>query len=364
MKCFWEVAMLRRFFSCICLIAALGTLLCSVSCSSSAGPTVTSEDKTTKAPETSDTTVTQAHTEPAPPPTAADILAALFDEGTEVRERRPVAVGKSFRMHFADFVVVDGVIRAYYIASDAQGRAVTGLAESTDGKNFTDKGIVIGCDTSYDSGYAAFAGVLYRDGVTYLAYECLGDEGGGQDIALATSTDGYHFEKQGVILDHKDCPSWCSYNIGTPDLVLADETWYLFFHGYDGTDCQIGVAYGPSLDQLTVYPDPVIPTSEDPSEPDSGTTGRRDIVYVDGWYYMVYEVSTDKVGADYSGSYWTHMFARSRDLIHWEKRAPLIRQTIPGMGYDGPNWLIRDDRVYVYFRKPGNVTYREELSFE
>ncbi len=331
---------------------------CLTSCSVQQVPQVTTEAQTTVE------TDPQTQTEPDAPPSVADILSALFDDSLNVRERRPVSCGKSFNMHFADFVIVDGIIRAYYIDNDSSGRLVTGIAESKDGKNFTDKGIVIGCDTSYDSGYAAFAGALYRDGVTYLAYECLGDEGGGQDIALATSTDGYNFEKQGVILDNRDCPAWCAYNVGTPDLVFADGMWYLFFHGYNGTDCQIGVAYGTSLDALTVHPEPILPTSEDPAEPDSGTTGRRDIVYVDGWYYMVYEVSTDKVGSDYSGSYWTHMFARSRDLINWEKRAPLVWQTVPRMGYDGPNWLITNDHVYVYYRKPGNVTYRVELELE
>ncbi len=343
-----------------CIIVIVLALICLVAC---VGSSDLPPDTTVTEPivETTIEIITSdAVTEPQEP-TPDEILAALFDSEKEVVERAPVACGKSFNMHFADFVVVDGTIRAYYIDNDSKGRLVTGLAESTDGRNFTDKGTVIGCDTSYDSGYAAFAGIAYVDGVYYLAYECLGDEGGGQDVALATSTDGVNFEKKGVILDNKDSPEWCSYNVGTPDLVYADGKWYLFFHGYDGTDCRIGVAYGESLDSLTVHPTPVVDTSTDPSKPDSGTAGRRDIIYVDGWYYMIYEVSTDKVGADYSASYWTHMFARSRDLINWEKRAPIITPNKAGMDYDGPSWLIMNDKVYVYYRHAGNVTYRAEL---
>ena len=109
-------------------------------------------------------------------------------------------------------------------------------------------------------------------------------------------------------------------HIGPPDLFKKDGVWYLTFHGFGKgkKDCQIGLAYGKELapGKLTVCPDPILPTSGDPSDPDSGTTGRRDVIFDDksGCFYMVYEVSTDMVGSDFGGSHWGHMFARSKDM--------------------------------------------------
>ena len=100
-------------------------------------------------------------------------------------------------------------------------------------------------------------------------------------------------------------------------------------------DCQIGVAYGTDIMNLTMVDHPVIETSNNPDDPDCGTCGRRDVIYYDGWYYMVYEISTDggKINRnlgddlgvegryyyDFGGSNWGHKFARSKDMINWEK---------------------------------------------
>ena len=65
----------------------------------------------------------------------------------------------------------------------------------------------------------------------------------------------------------------------------------------------------------------------------------------------------------YNGAYWTHMFARSKDLITWETiEAPLLTQTNadgsakPGMGYDGPCWMIIGRHIYVYMRVKNRTT--------
>lgn len=108
---------------------------------------------------------------------------------------------------------------------------------------------------------------------------------------------------------------------------------------------------------------PILPTSDDPDDPDSGTTGRRDVIFDDksGYFYMVYEVSTDMVGSDFGGSHWGHMFARSRDMRSWEKVGPLIDQPQDGFENDGPNFLRIGDRIYVYMRNRSNCTSCLEL---
>jgi hypothetical protein len=79
---------------------------------------------------------------------------------------------------------------------------------------------------------------------------------------------------------------------------------------------------------------------------------------------MVYEVSTDQAEeGGYNGAYWTHMFARSKDLVHWETVGePLITRKNAdgtpkvGMGYDGPCWMIVGKHIYVYVRESNRTT--------
>lgn len=290
-------------------------------------------------------------------PAVAATLEGLFTgETTEVLT--DTRIGGSFNMHFPDFVQVGDEIWAYYIGASSKGQMATRLAVSTDGVNFTNKGVVLepSASAAWDDKMTAFAGVWYEDGIFYLAYEGSGTGCNGA-VGLATSTDGIHFEKQGMILDYMGT-GYERINTGTPDLYKEGDTWYLFYHAYDGSACQICVATGPDLYHLTRYEgNPIIPAV--PGRFDAGTTGRRDIIYSGGWYYMVYEVSTEP---PYNEADWGHTFARSRDLITWEALDHVIYPTTGGgMGHDGPNWYVDGDDVYVYFRVPGNTTSRTKL---
>jgi hypothetical protein len=72
---------------------------------------------------------------------------------------------------------------------------------------------------------------------------------------------------------------------------------------------------------------------------------------------MVYEISTDQVNGNFGGSQWSHMFARSKDLITWEiTKGPILTQKSTGMGYDGPCWMIIDKHIYVYMRQGASTT--------
>ncbi len=277
-------------------------------------------------------------------------------------------MGKDFKMHFPDIIYVNGQYWAYYICyKTVSGKGGVGLAISDDGVNWKDMGCVLQPGEDYDCNGAYFAGVwLDDDGTFYLTYECKGGEeteyGTLENVALATSKDGITWEKEGVILYHNEEWDWQTANVGTPDLYKKDGVWYLFFHGFDYIDCQVGVAYGEDLHDLTVLTEPIIRTEDD--TPYSGTVGRRDVIYVGGYYYMVYEVSTDQAEeGGYNQAYWTHMFARSKDLIHWETiEAPIVTQTNadgsakPGFGYDGPCWMIIGKHIYVYVRISNRTT--------
>lgn len=295
----------------------------------------------------------------------ARVLDGIFTGKTRETEDKSTVMGAGFNMHFPDILYVDGEYLAYYICYRTDnGKGGVGLAVSKDGVNFEDRGCVIQPDAAYDEYGAYFAGVLRdTDGKFYLVYECKGK--GRYDlenVALAVSDDGVNWEKKGIIIKRNKF-KWTSANVGTPDLYKVGDVWYVFYHGFDYKTCQIGVAYGEDLSDLNYVPDPVIPTEKNTLW--EGTAGRRDIIYVGGWYYMVYEISTKQ---PYDSAKWTHMFARSRDLLNWETcGGPLIRQVdgegndVRGFGYDGPCWCVAEGRLYVYYRAGGG-TMRAELT--
>ena len=186
-----------------------------------------------------------------------------------------------------------------------------------------------------------------------------------ENVALAVSDDGVNWTKEGVILYKDQSLWWQTANVGTPDLYKEGDVWYLYFHGFDYKDCYMGLAYGEDLHNLTMIKEPIISTEDNTRW--SGTVGRRDVLYCDGYYYMVYEVSTDQVGgAGYGQSKWSHMFARSKDLINWEiTEGPILIQQENGVdktgfGYDGTCWMIVDGNIYVYMRE-GNCTTAVKL---
>ncbi len=332
----------------------------------SSNPLFSSDTPTSSVGKTSST----APKPPAPKLSASKQLAGLFD-GTVTETVDYSLAGAGFSMHFPDMVWVNDTIYAYYISypQSTGGKAAIGLAVSYDGEIFAEVNNAVICPgkDDWDFRMASFPGVWYEDGTFYVVYES-SPRKGGANIALATSTDGKKFTKQGVILYMDKTLKWQNYNIGTPDLYKKDGIWYLTFHGCGSEkkgDCQIGLAYGKDLYHLEMLPEPILPTSDNPDDPDSGTTGRRDVIYdkESGYFYMVYEVSTDPLPeVSFAGSRWGHMFARSRDMKTWEKAGPCYSTTTQGFGYDGPNFLLYEGQAFVYMRNLSNCTTKLSLT--
>lgn len=213
----------------------------------------------------------------------------------------------------------------------------------------------------FDQRIASFADVWKQGSTYYMVYEAAGlSPSLPGDIGLATSRDGRTWVKhhKRPILQHSST-GWEQTNIGTPSLWYENGTWYLFYHGYAGQDVQIGVATGTSLTNLTKYAGNPILRAQ--SGWDSGTLGVRSIVKQGGYYYMVYEGSTDP---PYDTASWSSGLARSTDLIHWTKFSgnPVLPVTGSGFGNDGPAWVKTPDGIqHIYYRGPGNQTYRGTL---
>ena len=209
-----------------------------------------------------------------------------------------------------------------------------------------------GWSAFWDDRIASFSGI-WRDGSTYyLVYE-----GAGQDIpnfpgdiGLATSTDGLHFAKYrgNPILRHNSS-GWESGNIGTPSLFKTNGTWFLFYHGYDGSRANIGVATGTALTNLVKYAaNPVLGVTA--GSWDSGAVGKRSTIYQEGpYYYFAHEGSTEP---PFDTARWSTGLARSTDLIHWQEfsGSPIIPQTVSSYGYDAPDLVEIAGSWYLYVR--------------
>ena len=157
---------------------------------------------------------------------------------------------------------------------------------------------------------------------------------------------------------------WERTNIGTPSLYKEKGVWYLFYHGYDGNVCQIGVASGTSLTNLTKSAaNPILPVTPGNTAWDTGTIGHRSRIVKEGnYYYLAFEGSTLP---PFEQSKWSSGLARSTNLTSaWTKFTsnPMIPQTPGGMGYDGPELLRLGGAWYLYVRMPGgNITGRFRL---
>ena len=204
----------------------------------------------------------------------------------------------------------------------------------------------------WDGYCASFPGIFKDNGQYFLVYEGANPYAGSTgDIGLAMSVDGlnFHRHQQNPILTY-NTSGWEEANIGTPTLFKEGSVWYLYYHGFDWTDCQNGVATGTDILNLTKYAyNPTIPTVNGTFE--SGTVGRRSSIWksdVTGLYYMAYECSTEQ---PYPTAQWSTCIARSQNKIDWQKYSsnPVIPIS-SGFGNDGPELIVINDITYLYVR--------------
>ena len=300
-------------------------------------------------------------------------FAGLWDnECFLVPDRENPAIGLSpLHLHCFDALKVGEEYYFYHISTDQHGKPAIGLVVTKDGINFVDKGLVLETNPdkySYDYSFASFPGIFYESGTFYLYYE--GSGSFGSSICLATSTDGIKFTK------YQDNPiltgaeSYDVFGLGTPQLIKKENTYYLIYHGYDGTDMAISVATSNSpFGPFERYSgNPVIPNGGKGTY-DSGTTGKRGIYKEGEYYYMFYEASTDgstgPEGAHFNEATWTSGFARSKDLLTWEKyhQNPVLFEH-KGFGNDAASLIEINGTVWAYNRIEGNVSKRSKLANE
>lgn len=311
---------------------------------------------------------------------AAPMLTDLWN-GQGVWVKDTGSIGASFDFHFISILKGSDELRAYYIHNytmpDGKFKMTIARARGTDGLNWINDGMVLDIGRPaqpekeitpiWDDRLSSFPGI-WKDGDTwYLVYEGASENipFSPGDIGLATSKDGKRFVRSPInpILRH-NTNGWERVNIGTPSLYKENGVWYLFYHGFDRGTCQIGVASGTRLTNLSKSAsNPILPVSPETTAWDSGTAGKRSSIVKEGsYYYLAFEGSTPQ---PYEQAKWSSGLARSTNLLSgWTKcpANPMIPLTLGGMGYDGPELLRLGETWYLYVRTPGgNKTERFRL---
>lgn len=266
--------------------------------------------------------------------------------------------------HFPRIVEKDGVYYGYFIDHSAGGGYEVGLATSTDGVNFDYQGKVLTKGDDFDAEQASFPSVSYDDdtGKWYMLYEGKSAEGDVNTVCLAESDDGLNWQKKGPIIKPGDAGKLSDVDVGTPTMFKENGTWHVYFHTY-ASDGRVRMAYGSgdSLDNLTISREPILDVDKRGIE--GGTVGARsNVVKIGEYYYMAYEVSS--AAKDFSQADWGTNLARAKSPGGpWEKMegGPLLTNDEKGFGSDGPELLVQDDKLFLYYRQSDNTTARVEI---
>lgn len=289
---------------------------------------------------------------------------SYFRAEIELSESEQVG-GNIEQFHFAHIIEKDGTYYAYFIDHSQGSENDVGLATSSDGVNFEYQGKVLTKgESGIDAAQASFPSVQYDSETQtwYMLYEAKADYDDLNTVCLATSSDGVNWSKQGAVISPGDGGEFSQVDVGTPTLLKEDGTWHVYFHGLasDGR-VRIGHASGTDLQNLSVDQGAILDV--DDSGLESGTVGARsNVVKIGDYYYMAYEACT--AVTQFEGAQWGTNLARATSLDgEWEKLdGELLENTETGMGMDGPELLVQDDKLYLYYRYGGNSTARVEIS--
>jgi Glycosyl hydrolases family 32 N-terminal domain len=83
--------------------------------------------------------------------------------------------------------------------------------------------------------------VVVYDG-TWFMYYTVAAAGEDDRIHLATSTDGFNWSLQGMVLDVGPAGAWDSFKVGRPAVVVEESNFRLYYDGNDGTARHAGLA--------------------------------------------------------------------------------------------------------------------------
>jgi predicted GH43/DUF377 family glycosyl hydrolase len=186
----------------------------------------------------------------------------------------------------------------------------------------------VGNDGEWDNAWLDTPGICWDGDEFKLYYYGDSTYQAGQEntaLGLATSDDGIHWTKQGIVLEKGEFDDWDGHHVELPavDFDSISNVYTMYYTGMDNSNypdagfMQIGYATSPDGYNWDKFQDnPVIQYGDYPSWNDIGSGGAA-ILYTDGIYEMWYS-GVKIVEAPYES--WDSLkvgYAVSLDGIHW-----------------------------------------------
>lgn len=210
---------------------------------------------------------------------------------------------------YAAFVMKENeTYKMWYGGQGADGHDRIHYAESSDGLNWTKRGIVL---DRGNSNHVNDPSIL-RIGTTYYMYYTNSPTTKLDEIHLATSNDGISWQEHGSIFSQG---SWDKY-AGRPSVIYDEGIFKMWYDGREsslpGTESKIGYAISSDGFSWTRYINNPIFTDDAYDEGQGlSKVAAVDVKRNGNKYIMVYQAK---------GTKW----ASSTDGIHWQKRGILI----------------------------------------
>lgn len=152
--------------------------------------------------------------------------------------------------------VSDSLCLMFYGGQGGDGHDRIFLATSTDCRHWAswpDRADPAPILDNGSSNHVNDPSVVVVGGTWYLYYT---DAASAEDdrIHLATSTDGFHWAKQGMVLDVGGGGTWDSQKVGRPSVVVRDGQFWMYYDGNDGSARHVGLATSTDGRTFTRHP--------------------------------------------------------------------------------------------------------------
>ncbi len=172
--------------------------------------------------------------------------------------------------------------------------------------------------SDWDGGHVRSSAVIYN-GSEYLLYYMGSTNAFDDQIGLAVSSDGIHWQKAqpDPVIARGDSGAWDAMRVYHPEVLFDGSIYRMWYAGYDGKNMRIGLATSTDGKTWQKYAkNPVLDLGEPGAWDDFGVWPNGGSLYRDGTFYLYYSASSsEEPGIGRLG------LAVSSDGIHWT-RAP------------------------------------------
>ena len=115
----------------------------------------------------------------------------------------------------------------WYGGQGSDGHDRIHLAESTDGRRWMKRGVVLDCGAANHVNDPS----VVRVGTEWWMFYTVAEKGEMDEIPAATSTDGVQWQKRGVVLPRGAGNVWDSWKVGRPSVLHEEGVYRLWFDG-------------------------------------------------------------------------------------------------------------------------------------